>query len=416
MTSSSPAKAIVDLIEGVTEKWAKQRKAEERDASARLRRDDRLVYYRVRPVSLKDAAYRVMRQAYMAASANGTLPANPRQIMYAARPEILKIADRDNLDSQYFCQTLLPDYINEGRGDSANWDIAWDDRGHFCEPHTGKAFGVGTLNIRDYVGKYAGPDFEEAEFAPATIETHGPEGRYGGLLYLEKEGFTPILERARLAGKFDTAITSCKGMSVTAARMLIDKTCARYGIPLLILHDFDISGFSIAKTLCSDTRRYTFRSEFRTVDLGLRLDDVQELGLESEPVSFGSVSPSKILERLKTNGATADEIAFLMEGQRVELNAMTSDQFVAFVERKLTEAGIAKIVPPNDQLDKAYRLFARSKLVEEAVEKFIEEMPDDTIAVPDDLDARVRDYLDQNPESPWEAAVRHVALDIECEP
>jgi hypothetical protein len=105
-----------------------------------------------------------------------------------------------------------------------------------------------------------------------------------------------------------------------------------------------------------------------------------------------------------------------MEGQRVELNAMTSDQFVAFVERKLTEAGIAKIVPPKDQLDKACRLFARSKLVEEAVEKFIKEMPDDTIAMPDDLDARVRDYLDQNPEGPWEAAVHHVALDIGCKP
>ena len=116
MSSSSPAKAIADLIEGVTEKWAKQRKAEERDASARLRRDDRMVYYRVRPISLKDAAYRVMRQAYMAASANGTLPANPRQIMYAARPEILKIADKDNLDSQYFCQTLLPDYIRRTAG------------------------------------------------------------------------------------------------------------------------------------------------------------------------------------------------------------------------------------------------------------------------------------------------------------
>jgi hypothetical protein len=45
---------------------------------------------------------------------------------------------------------------------------------------------------------------------------------------------------------------------------------------------------------------------------------------------------------------------------RAKLNAMTSDQFVAFVERKLTEAGIAKIVPPKDQLDKAYRIFARS--------------------------------------------------------
>ena len=405
MSSSSPAKAIADLIEGVTEKWAKQRKAEERDASARLRRDDRMVYYRVRSVSLKDAAYRVMRQAYMAASANGTLPANPRQIMYAARPDILQIADRDNLDSQYFCQTLLPDFINEGRGDSASWDIAWDDRGHFCEPHTGKAFGVGTLNIRDYVGKYAGPDFEEAGFAPATIETHGPSGRYGGLLYLEKEGFTPILERARLAGKLDVSIMSCKGMSVTAARMLIDKTCARYGIPLLILHDFDISGFSIAKTLCSDTRRYSFRSAFETIDLGLRLTDVQELGLESEPVSFGSVSPSKILERLKTNGATADEIAFLMEGQRVELNAMTSDQFVAFVERKLTEAGIAKVVPSKDQLETAYRLFARSERIRTIVEEAIAADADAEIAVPDDLEAHVRAYLADHPDEPWEDAV-----------
>ena len=32
-------------------------------------------------------------------------------------------------------------------------------------------------------------------------------------------------------------------------------------------------------------------------------------------------------------------------GQRVELNAMTSDQFVAFVERKLTEHGAAKVIP-----------------------------------------------------------------------
>jgi predicted transcriptional regulator len=96
-----------------------------------------------------------------------------------------------------------------------------------------------------------------------------------------------------------------------------------------------------------------------------------------------------------------------MEGQRVELNAMTSDQFVAFVEDKLTEAGIAKVVPLKDQLAEAYRLFARSNLIEEAVEKFIKEMPAGTIAVPDDLNARVRDYLDENPESPWEEAVRH---------
>jgi hypothetical protein len=79
-----------------------------------------------------------MEQAYLAASANGTLPANPRQVMYAARPDILAITGKDSLDSQYFCQTLLVDYIREHNLD---WDLASDDRGHFVEPHTRKEFG-----------------------------------------------------------------------------------------------------------------------------------------------------------------------------------------------------------------------------------------------------------------------------------
>lgn len=144
------------------------------------------------------------------------------------------------------------------------------------------------MNVRGYVASYASPSLQEAGFADAAIETHGSEGRFGGLLYIEKEGFMLLLERARLAEKFDIGIMSCKGMSVTAARQLVDRTCARYGIPLLILHDFDISGFSIAKTLCSDTRRYSFRNEFQTIDLGLRLDDVRDLELESEPVSLAA--------------------------------------------------------------------------------------------------------------------------------
>ena len=218
----APADAINDVIKGVTAKWAKQRKAEERDRSARARRDGRLIRYD-RPTSIKDAAYYVMEKAYLAASANGTLPANPRQIMYAARPEILKIADKDYLDDQYFCQTLLPDYIREYRSKCAGWDIAWDDRGHFIEPHTGKAFGIGTLNVRDYIASYASPSFEEAGFADAVIKTSGPDGRYGAILYIEKEGFLPLLERARLAEKFDISIKSCKGQSVTAARQLVIK-------------------------------------------------------------------------------------------------------------------------------------------------------------------------------------------------
>jgi hypothetical protein len=155
-----------------------------------------------------------------------------------------------------------------------------------------------------------------------------------------------------------------------------------------------------AETLCSDTRRYSFRSAFETIDLGLRLTDVQELDLESEPVPFGRADPDKIRDRLERNGATDNEIAFLMEGQRVELNALTSDEFVAFVERKLTEAGIAKVVPSKDQLETAYRLFARSERIRTIVEEAIAADAGAEIAVPDDLEAQVQTFSPKIPRSP----------------
>ena len=42
----------------------------------------------------------------MKASDGGTLPTKPRQIMYAARPEILASTGKDTLDDAYFTQTL----------------------------------------------------------------------------------------------------------------------------------------------------------------------------------------------------------------------------------------------------------------------------------------------------------------------
>jgi hypothetical protein len=73
-----------------------------------------------------------MPAAYAKASANGTLPAHARQIMYAARGEIQQRTGR-TLDDQYFCQVLLPDYITE-HGDAQSWNVVFDARGHFAEP------------------------------------------------------------------------------------------------------------------------------------------------------------------------------------------------------------------------------------------------------------------------------------------
>ena len=108
----SVAKTIADMLAKSTDRWAKQRKAEIRDANARSRRADRMSR-RHRPMKQTEAADRLMHSAYMTASANGTLPANPRQIYYAARPEMLRLTELTSIDSNYFTQTLLIDFMRE---------------------------------------------------------------------------------------------------------------------------------------------------------------------------------------------------------------------------------------------------------------------------------------------------------------
>src|SRR5215831_20078469 len=98
--------ALLKSLTKVTKTWTKQRKQEERHSSARMRRMDAMT--RSRQMTIQFAAYRVMKEAYMKASAGGKLPAHARQIMYAARGKVQGMTGRE-LNDQYFTQTLLPD-------------------------------------------------------------------------------------------------------------------------------------------------------------------------------------------------------------------------------------------------------------------------------------------------------------------
>ena len=53
--------------------------------------------------------------------------------MYAARPHIQEVTGQE-LNANYFTQTLLPTTWTET---GVNWDVAYDARGHFSEPHDG---------------------------------------------------------------------------------------------------------------------------------------------------------------------------------------------------------------------------------------------------------------------------------------
>jgi hypothetical protein len=398
MKKTTAADAIITGLRAVTKDWAHQRKAEERDRSRLAQRFERLVRRRER--SIKDVAYSVMRTAYLSASANGTLPAKPRQIMYAARPLIQQETGKQ-LDDNYFTQTLLPDYM---RINGVTWDVVFDDRGHFHEPHTGRSIGLGTLAVRNYLAQITAPTFEEAGVARARVNTRGPDCRFSAVLFIEKEGFMPLFEHVQLAERYDLAIMSTKGLSNTASRQLVDEMCSRYHIPLLVLHDFDKSGFSIVGTLKQSNRRYEFNNQITVIDLGLRLPDID--GLETEDV-YDDTSPAARRANLRANGATPEEIDFLLE-RRVELNAFASDQLIAFIEQKLDEHGIKKVLPSNDRLADAYKLYVRGSRIEKIIEAALEQQKDSPIDVPADLNERVRAYLGEHPSAPWERAVEDV--------
>jgi hypothetical protein len=367
-------------------------------------------------VSIKDAAWHVMRQAYLAASADGTLPANARQIMYAARPDILQLTGKQTLNDQYFTQTLLPDYLEAHPEETADWDVVFDDRGAFIEPHTGREVSLGTIKVREYLGMRQRPETPAQLDAGSMAATIGPQHRYRDVLFIEKEGFTALIEHAQLAEQFDLGVMSTKGMSVTAARRLIDGLVQRGVERVFVLHDLDVSGFSIFGTLGTSSRRYRFENRVQIVDLGLRLADIEALGLEPEPSPTAAEDMSiwqKRVDTLQRHGADWDEIAFL-RNQRVELNAMPSDVFVQFVTDKLREAGVSKLIPDRAVLDQhAHHVLVRALLNRQidAIRPQIE-VEAGSVTPPADIVKRVEALLREQPSLPWDIAVAEIAREL----
>jgi len=365
-------------------------------------------------VTVKDAAYQVMPEAYNKASAGGTLPANARQIMYAARPMVLKLTGGQCWkNSSYFTQVLLPDYVNEY---DVDWDVVFDARGHLREPHGGAEIGLGTLEARRYVESWVywpgGLEMEDLTF-PLDVQTSGPANQYGAVLFVEKEGFDELWRAVKLTDRYDLAIMSTKGMSVTAARSLVEEV-SNAGVRVFVLRDFDKAGFSIVHTLAHDTRRYQFSSRPNVTDLGLRLIDVEDLGLEGEAVTYKqSTDPRKNLYEC---GATRQEADYLCKtkmyrawgGQRVELNAMNSAQLVAWLEGKLQAAGVVKVVPAEAVLAATYRKAKLVAEIQKEIDRVVAAFDGAAVVVPGDLCGAVEQMI-QNTPRPWSWAVERLA-------
>ena len=67
-----------------------------------------------------------------------------------------------------------------------------------------------------------------------------------------------------------------------------------------------------------------------------------------------------------------------------------------------------KILPDAQQLADAYRLLKRSEQNQRIVEDVLARQDDFKITVPEDLEQRVRGYLEANPAETWDAAIEAI--------
>ena len=274
--------------------------------------------------------------------------------MYAARPHIQAHADSRSAaaSTSISPRRLLPDYIEEN---GVDWNVVYDARGHFREPHTralARARHAAGPRLPGRIDDRAGPD--ESTISSCRSElfpTRGPKHRFGAILFIEKEGFMPLFDAVQLAERFDIAIMSTKGMSVTAA--------ARPGRGAVRPARHPAAGAARLRQVRLLHRRHAAARHPALFVLQRHQGDrprpaprryrrardrdrctITVTGTRSPQTSARTAPPRTRSTFCWTSASSLTP---------------SPPQLVAFIERKLTDAGVSKVVPEPDILEQAYR-------------------------------------------------------------
>jgi hypothetical protein len=193
-------------------------------------------------------------------------------------------------------------------------------------------------------------------------------------------------------------------------------------VPVYAVRDFDKAGFSIVSALQRGTRG-SRTAPAHVIDLGLRLADIE--GLEREEVSYPQQEwpGTNLLE----NGATEEEVEVLVShrtghlrgwaGERVELNAMTSPELMAFIESKLKEHKVEKIVPQDVIIQARARYLLESEFADAAVAKLRSKIQEQAAAavLPADLRHQIEADFVKVPTGAWDHALAAIVAKLASE-
>lgn len=265
-----------------------------------------------------------------------------RQVFYQIRNLINIKYQRDITDYNYFTQTICTEFIEEYS--DLEDRLLFERRGYFYNPFDESELPLGTGDVISYISsKPKNKIYERRQLVFSfPVELQIPH-----VLFIEKAGFNIILKQSGLLYKLNLGVISTQGFGTRACKRLMDWFISR-GIKVYILHDCDIQGYLIDSKF--KTGSATYKKKLNVECIGLKLDQVDELNKISYIEEFQS--KKKYKECLKI--MSEDEKKFFIANagekryRRVELNTLTSDELVKFIENKIPAV---EVKPSIEQLE-----------------------------------------------------------------
>jgi len=263
-------------------------------------------------------------------SGDGGYEFSQRSLYYRVRILIKAIITAEP-NYNYFC-SVLTGYENDN-GEIEK--LIRDTRGVYVEPHGGELTQMGTVTVAAY---------------------SRPPWSYSNILFLEKEDLVSALRQSGFLDRWDCFALSSKGFSSRAARDLIDKigtSGKEEPTKFFCVHDADASGSLISQTLTRATKARGARL-VEVIDLGLFPWAALSVGLLRERAERKSSKRRPVADYIKArdraNNASGNpnnerNWESWLQDWRVELNAMTTAEFVAWVEREFKKHAAAKVIP-----------------------------------------------------------------------
>jgi hypothetical protein len=353
-------------------------------------------------VSQKHVVLDNIDDAIAKAGGDGEFRFNERQLFYQLRPIVLEETGQElKIGNFKSIITAYEDDYGEIEG------MYREPRGSIYHPHRRETIPLGTLTVEEY---------------------ERPTWTYNKLVYIEKEGFSEALKDDGWLERHDCAPMSSKGFTTRAARDLVDKL-AEHDEPVTIfcVHDADAFGTMIYQTFQEETKARGAR-KIEIVNLGLEPWEAVEAGLEVEDVEEGEQRKAVAAYVLNYDAVhpndSPDDTSWeeWLQTHRVELNAMTTPEFIEWLDAKMAEHGDGKLIPPDDvltaelekRLDAKVRAAVTERILREA--GFENQVAEALAAIERptgvELSTGIEELFERDPEREWRDHIEETAEEL----